>query len=358
MATFPKPLLDALTRHAIDLTRFSNGEVRRIIALLNRADADLFAKLQEALDRLPPGSATLAQLDATLSSIKALNKEAYKVVESGISKAMSELAPVESSWQLGLYRRATAQEEFASVTAQQAKAAALSRPFQGRLLKEWAVGIESARMTRIRDTVRIGYLSGETTSQIVRRLRGTQARGYSDGIIEADRRNLESIVRTALSHTAASARDAFYDANDDILGNEVWISTLDSRTSQICRLRSGLEYDKNHKPVGHSYPYLGGPGKAHFCCRSQGIRLLKGQMEFYGTQSSADGYVDANISYGEWLKTQPASVQDDVLGPARGKLFRDGGLEIRQFANDKGRMLTLDELEQRNKAAFEKAGIE
>ncbi|MGT2493119.1 hypothetical protein ACU4GD_28060 [Cupriavidus basilensis] len=56
-------------------------------------------------------------------------------------------------------------------------AAALSRPFQGRLLKEWASNIEADRMVRIRDAIRIGFVEGQTTDQIIRRVRGTRAKG-------------------------------------------------------------------------------------------------------------------------------------------------------------------------------------
>jgi len=41
----------------------------------------------------------------------------------------------------------------------------------------------------------------------------------------------------------------------------------------------------------------------------------------------ADGdakYVPADMTYYEWLKTQPKEFQDDVLGKTRGKLFREG----------------------------------
>ena len=62
-------------------------------------------------------------------------------------------------------------------TAEQVYAAAMSRPFQGRLLSEWASGIEAQRMTRIRDAVRIGYVENESVQQIVRRVRGTRAAG-------------------------------------------------------------------------------------------------------------------------------------------------------------------------------------
>lgn len=358
MASLPRSVLDAMTRHQIDLTRYSNSEVRRIIAILNRTDAALMEKLAAAMDRLPAGSATLAQIEGVLQSVRELNAAAYQHVQAGIADGMKALAPVEATWVKRLYTSAAPEVNFAGVTAQQARAAAMSRPFQGRLLREFSKGLEAARMAKIRDAVRIGYLSGATTPEIVRQIRGTRAANYADGLLDTGRRNVESMVRTALGHTAQSAREDFFEANDDILGNEVWISTLDGRTSDICRLRSGLEYTPGHKPVGHQYPYLGGPGRAHWQCRSTGLRLLKGQTKFSGTQSSQDGYVDANLTYGPWLKSQPASVQDDVLGATRGKLFRDGGLDIQAFHNDKGRLLTLEQLSERNHAAFERAGIE
>jgi len=357
MASLPRSVLDAMTRHQIDLTRYSNSEVRRIIAILNRTDAALMERIAVALDSLP-ASAGLKQIEEVLQSVRTLNAEAYVAVHQGIKGAMQDLAPVEAVFIRNLYRHTVPEVDFAGITAAQARAAALSRPFQGRLLKEWAAGMESSRMLRIRDAIRIGYLSGQTTNQIVQQIRGTRANNYADGLLEGDRRSVERVVRTALGHTAQSAREDFFEANDDILGNEVWISTLDGRTSDICRLRSGLEYTPGHKPVGHQYPYLGGPGRAHWQCRSTGLRLLKGQTKFSGTQSSQDGYVDANLTYGPWLKSQPASVQDDVLGPTRGKLFRDGGLDIQAFHNDKGRLLTLDQLAERNHAAFARAGIE
>ncbi|WVM87989.1 hypothetical protein UMZ34_16725 [Halopseudomonas pachastrellae] len=63
------------------------------------------------------------------------------------------------------------------------------------------------------------------------------------------------------------------------------------------------------------------------------------------------------MSYGDWLKTQSAERQDEVLGPTRGKLFREGGLTLDRFYNDRGLYLDLDQLRERDARAFEKAGI-
>lgn len=362
MATQPRlpdDVLDQVVRHQIDLTRYSNGVVRRILSILNRADADLFASLTAALERMTPESFTVDYLESLLTSVRALSVAAYQQVRVAVEGDMRELAGHEADWHFAQLRRSVPVDtRLARITAEQAYVAAYSRPFQGRLLREWASGIEAERMTRVRSAVRMGFLEGKPTAQIVREIRGTRARQYQDGLVEIDRRHAESVVRTALSHTAGVVRDRFWQENDDILGDEVWVSTLDGRTSQACRLRDQLHYrGTTHRPVGHQVPYGAGPGRLHWCCRSTSVRLLAGQTELYGTRASANGPVAEGTTYNSWLRRQPAAVQDDVLGPTRGALFRRGGLQIDQFSNDKGKTLTIDELRQRNAQAFAEAGL-
>lgn len=55
------------------------------------------------------------------------------------------------------------------------------------------------------------------------------------------------------------------------------------------------------------------------------------------------GTVAAETDYTAWLKRQSSSFQDDVLGPARAQMFRDGA-PIERFNDASGRRLTLDEL--------------
>ncbi len=70
-----------------------------------------------------------------------------------------------------------------------------------------------------------------------------------------------------------------------------------------------------------------------------------------------DGQVSADTTYSEWLKKQSAARQDEVLGPTRGKLLRSGQMEVSEMCSHKGVFLTLDELRQRDKRAFELAGL-
>lgn len=364
-------LLDGQIGHQVDLQRYSNGVVRRIVALLNRTDADLFGQLAAALERLPADSFTVERLDSLLMSVRSVNLQAYQQIERALTSELAELAEYEADFQERLLEatvpaQVQARVAIAPVNVQAVYAASYSQPFQGRLLKEWAASLEAGRAARIRDAIRIGYVEQQTVSQIVQRVRGTRARGYSDGIIELDRRHAESMVRTAVSHVAGFTRDRFFEENEDLIKAQVWVSTLDSRTSEPCRVRDGKEYTpKTHKPIGHGIPWLGGPGRLHWQCRSTSAPVTKSWRELGfdvdelepGTRASMDGAVPADITYGQWLRRQSGARQDDVLGPTRGALLRQGGLAVDRFANDKGRWLSLTDLRERESAAFKKAGV-
>jgi SPP1 gp7 family putative phage head morphogenesis protein len=372
MPTANEKLLDRAINHAIDLGRYSNGVVRRIIATLNRFDASLVEQIAQALLRMQADSFTVERLNAMLESARLINAEAYRVAYGQIPEAMRDLAGYEAVWQVDSLRAAFPTDAraliaFNRVTAEQAYAAAFSRPFQGRLLRDWATSGEQGRMQEVRNVIRSGFMEGQTTDQIVRRIRGTRARQYRDGILDRSRRSVETMVRTALSHTAATARDEVFKANGDVIKALTWVATLDSRTSPFCRVRDGLRYtaDGAHRPIGHKVPWAQGPGRSHFGCRSVAAPVTKSFREMGldideispATRASMDGQVPADLTYSQWLGRQSAARQDEILGPERGRLIRAGGLAPEMLYSPRGDFLTLDQLRARDASAFRKVGL-
>ncbi|MGA0608842.1 hypothetical protein [Caldimonas sp. KR1-144] len=358
--------------HQVNLQRYSTGVVRRLIGILNRADAELAAALQGALDRLPAESFTVERLEMLLGSIRAINLRAYEAVGRELTVELRELATYEANYQRQLFEsvipsQVIAQVGIAQIAVEQVYGAALSQPMRGRLLMEWASSLEEGRRARIRDAIRLGYVEGQTIQQIVQRIRGTRARGYQDGIIEIDRRHAEAVVRTAVSHVAGFVQDRFFAENEDLIKALAWTSVLDARTTvEICVPRDGKQYHPvTHRPIGHNLKWMGGPGRAHWCCRSTKIPITRSYRELGidvdelppGDRASMDGTVPAATTYKEWLLRQSAARQDDVLGPTRGQLLRKGGLQIDRFWTDKGAFLDLDDLRERDAAAFRKAGV-
>ena len=361
MPSVNEALQDRVIDREVDLRRFQRGVVLRMIAILNRSDARLTALLTEALMRLDRESFTVERLEALLSSVRAINAEAYAQVFEALGPDLQALAEVEADYQAGLFKRtlpAAVQLRFpvASVAVEQVYAAAVSRPFQGRLLSGWAANVEASRMTLIRNAVRVGFVEGKTTAEVIQVIRGTKALNYADGLLDRSRRELATVVQTALSHTAQTARSAFYDANAGVIKALKWTATLDSLTSPMCRLRDGKLYDpETHKPVGHKVPWLGGPGRLHFNCRSVSTPVTKSWRELgidadempAGTRASMDGQVPADLTYAQWLAKQSAARQDEILGPVRAKLYR-AGTPRERFYDDKGVGLTLPQLLDRS----------
>jgi hypothetical protein len=359
--TVNEALEHAAIDHAHDLHRFSVCVVQRMVAVLNAADRSLTVKLTEALMQLERDSFTVARLESLLASVQALNAQAYAAVLQALQPEVRGLAAVEATAQTAAFKAAVpavVQVHFpvAGVTVEQVYAAAMSRPFQGRLLRDWAANLEQSRMALIRNTVRAGYVEGQTTAEIIQRIRGTRTLRYGDGVLNKPRHELAAVVQTALSHTAQTARQVMTDANADLVKATRWVSTLDTRTSPMCRIRDGLEYTpETHKPIGHSVPWGDGPGRLHFNCRSVSVPVLKSWRELGipanemspGTRASMDGQVPAELTYAQWFAKQSAARQEDILGPARYKLFKDGKVSVDAFYTDKGRWLSLAELEAR-----------
>lgn len=360
-ATASELLQDRAINHAHDLQRFSVGVVQRMIAVLNRADASLVAQLTEALMQLERESFTVARLESLLDSVCRVNAQAYAAVMDALKPEIKGLAGVEATGQVAGFKAAlpsVVQIQFpiSGISAEQVYAAALSRPFQGRLLKDWGANIEASRMTLIRNAVRAGYVEGQTTAEIIQKIRGTRALKYADGLLNKPRHEVAAVVQTALSHTAQTARQVMTDANADLVKATRWVSTLDTRTSPQCRIRDGLTYTPHdHKPIGHKIPWGDGPGRLHFNCRSVSVPVLKSWRELGipvddmtpGTRASMDGAVPADLTYAQWFERQSAARQEEILGPVRYGLMKRGKVTYDQFYNDKGRWLTLAELAER-----------
>lgn len=338
MASTAEKVHDAAVLHRIRLNRYSTGVVHKTVALSNRIERSAMDRLQRADSESVSG----ARLEQLLAEIRTIQAEGWAVIRGRVAEDVSSLAAVEVAFAERLVALAPAAPAAVEVmfsgapAISQVVAAVNARPFQGRFLKDWLSDTEATAARRVRDAIRQGFVEGQTTPQIVRALRGSAAAGYKDGLLEGTRRGVEAMVRTAITHTADVAHQETYKG----FGVEEWrfIATLDGRTTLTC---AGLH--------GNVYPVGKGPRPPrHIGCRSCSVPVLR----------EIAGVAPFELpSYQAWLKAQPASVQDEILGVAKGRLFRDGGLPIDRFTDQTGRILTLEQLAARDASAFERAGL-
>jgi len=342
-------ILDALTGHAIGLEKLSNATIRKIIALLNRSDARLVERLaSEDLTDI-----SQARQERLLNDIRTIVQGLYADATGQLRADLDALAGYEGEYQLDLFKRVVpVQLDWVAPSSFQLIAAANSRPFQGKLLKDWFTDLEDGAFKRLRNVIRAGIVEGRTIDQMIREVRGTKAQGYKDGILEINRRAAEVTVRTAVQHTANAARSELYKANSRFIKGVQWVSTLDGRTSAVCRARDGQVYPVDSGPRPPAHPN----------CRSATTPVVKSLREMGlkgndvspGKRSSMDGVVAEDLTYDGWLRTKPQDFQDDVLGKAKGDLFR-AGLTMDRFVSKAGDEWTLAELKKREADLWQKA---
>ena len=312
-------LFDDAVRRRIALERYSNDQIRKTLPFLKEVERDLIGRIAQlrAEANSRAGQIRLASQERLLASIQSVYAEAYGKLNERLQSGMTRLAGSEAARVSEALADAagSAGLEFTTnqLTATSAFEIAAARPMQGAMLKDWLDDLEPSHRRRLEQSLRISFAEGESLETAINRIRDATT---------LNERGLAALIRTSNSHIAAAVTEATYEANADIIEGVEWVSTLDARTTPICRARDGKRYKVGEGPRP----------PAHIGCRSTTIAVLMGMDPL------------PRETYSQWLKRQPAATQDDILGPARGKLFRDGALSVDRFTDMKGKALTLEEL--------------
>jgi hypothetical protein len=326
-------LLERLIRHQIYVQRFGGSQVKKALPILRALARDLRKRIQS-------GDATEFQM----GRMAALEADIRLIVTNAVSDIQGELdledfATQEVAFTQQLLGAAVTVDLAEGTTPDIVRAVVTQRQMQlvsGDTVKRLTVRqafdefAEAAALDAMR-VVQAGVIEGRTQAQM--------ARGVAELVQTRSRRQAETVVRTATNHIGGAARNEVYAANADILEGERVVSTLDGRTTLLCMGEDGKLY-----PVGKGQMF-----PAHYGCRTLRVPVVKEKyrLAVQGERASMDGPVSNQLTYGGFLKRQSVEFQNDVLGEERAKLFRSGKLTIDKFTDDRGRVLSLKELEDR-----------
>lgn len=355
-------LADEAVKHRLYLARYGTGTARKMQAAMKKAELEISVQLFRALEQVQPTAMNWNQrhLAQIKKSIQKTVFSVYEQVFGQLNADLKELVQYEAKYQAANLASAIPLEaqpfvNIQSTTWSQVWASATAKPFQGALLKEWAERLPEALVNKIGNAVQQGVLLGESYTDIIKRVKGTKQAGYEDGVVGRQRKgDLANLVKTAVNHVTAEAREETAKVNEDIIRAREWLSTLDTHTSPMCIIRDRLMYTAGSKPkpIGHTIPYGAGPGRLHFCCRSTETWVIKSWEELGipmkelspGTRASMNGQVPANMTYSKWLARQDYATQEQVLGVTRAQMLRDGKIDVPGLFGDKGEWLTLKQL--------------
>lgn len=334
-------LSETIISHQIWLQRLGTQTASLSIPFVNK----MRAEVRDAVLKFGDDARTVKKLNKMLASLDGVLSDVTGDWKNTIEKSLREIADYENKWFIHTLQDNTKAKTF--ITAPTAedlwariKFAPLALSNAPVVLNDLLSGWGDNERNRLLRGVQTGFVQGQTTRQIVSGVAG------AGGLADISERNVMTVVRTAVSHVSNTARDEVYSSNNDIVQKYQWVSTLDSRTSTVCKSRDGQKYVIGKGPMPPAHPN----------CRSTTIPIIEDDfLDFLdeGAVRAARGanggtQVDASTSYYDFLKQQPAWFQDEALGPVRGKIFRNSGISPEEFraisVDGFGRPLTLQQM--------------
>ena len=367
----PSPLIDFpedFFRNALDLNRFSNSVAKKLVLSYNRIILDAVSKL-DAIER----SGKASQPSYRANKLRALLAQVKKSLDTWSEKSSNSvigdlegIARLQSDFVVGQLKKALpigAANSVKSVEISKAfaesvvknnplnlNAALLTQDIEAiakgtqkkfvltskqgsqivlpnnKSLRQNFRGLASNQANRFGNVIRDGLLTGETTSEMTRRLAGTLnfnepssweklslAQTIKKGGASTRMANsqVSSLVRTTVNQVANEASQSVYRANKDITEKYKWVATLDERTSPQCRLLDGKEFEYGKGPTP---PY-------HFNCRCTTVAVIDYEKEGItppdlkiGKRAAQGGSVERGTDAADWLKKQSTSVKVKALG--------------------------------------------
>lgn len=351
MANASDRIADDMVSRQLQILRFSEGLSQRLIRELRAAEA----KIEKLLLRTDLSRFTVERTRALLDNIRRIladfAKQAYDESRVEIGAAAA----------LAASRAARDINAFLSIdiiepTLDARKLIVAMNDISvlgGATMKEYWQRFPVALQQAYAGIIRNGVATGMTSADLIKALK-------ADPGISSQINSIRTLVRTSSMTMANEARMAMYAENDDLIKGIQWLSTLDSRTSVICRALDGLMWDNDRQPIDHGYRFPG--ATAHPNCRSTQIPVLRSFAELATrnkglaskldaalsgrTRASMDGQVASDLTYDDWLRTKSEAFARKVLGDTRYELWSAGRLSMRDMLDQSGHPITVAELEE------------
>lgn len=339
---------DAITRHQIFLLRYSSGRAKEAAEYIDRISSFIDEKLADQ----ELNSLNYARLRRFQDEVQNFSNEVLSDLEEKIVQDAVDLTSQETDWNVGNFGTLIGEliTPPDTLDAQLAVFASAILATGGLNIRQSANRFRKNKLSQINQNISDSVTLRESNEQVVSRV---------NTLSQLQKKQAGVLLQTLSNHVSVQTRNIVMSENIGLFDGYEWVAVLDSRTSLVCASRDGKIYPLSDNPEISPKP------PAHFNCRSTITPKVKAGYEDRvkkpnpRTAKGAKGEtkVRQTTTYESWLKRQPASFQDEVLGKTRGKLFRRGGLEISKFVDFSGRPITLDELRKLEPEVFNRVKL-
>lgn len=308
-------LVDVMTRHQIYLEGLKDNygkEFDATVQLLRRDLRAIFFDIEEdRLDKL-----TKRELERFIRLLRTAQIKHFSTYTQQVLNDLREFTAVDTEVNVEIMRETQEDDKTALallaalLTAKKqkqlwARINSLALPANGMAPPEMLAAFVATGTASLEQTVRRAHANRMRVADALRLVLGSARLNNRDGLLTRYAYQARGIVATLLQHVAGVVQA---DTGSIYYPRYQWVAVLDSRTSDICASRHGRVYRYGEGPLPPAHPN----------CRSKTVPV--------------DGEADVPESYYDWLRAQPAEVQDDILGERRAGSLRAGSLRRSDLA--------------------------
>lgn len=358
---------DEITKHSVNLVRVEEGIAREGKRVLIQMEKELISKLKDIAPTAPAREPyRVRRMEKLLEQVQETIHSSYSNFKGVVTSELIDVAEYESEIFPRLFNNAIKADIVTTgLTRSAFKNIVKTELIQGEVAGEWFGRLAATTRQRVQDQLKIGILAGETTGDLVRRIRGRAVPGaprgtYAGGVMATTTREATAFIRTAVHEVAQRTRLDVINENSAVIKGIQALATLDTNTTDLCMSRAGRAWDlKTGAPLKGTNTTISFPGAPpwHWQCRTNLIPITKTWEELGAKtrskipepekmQASMNGQVAGELNYEQWLKTQPKGVQIKALGKGKYKLWKEGKIKsFRQLVDQSGRPLTIKEIQ-------------
>lgn len=356
---------DALIANQVDLVKLSEQVRKDVLVVLKELEGDLIKRLA-AVDPTAPSLTRFQQqrLTQLLTQVQQITGSGFAKARKITDKTLLKLAELETALASGSVDSALGiRLAIPTLNRQILQEIVKDGLIQGAPSREWWAKQSADLVDGFRREMRLGVLANESVGQLTNRVRD---------LMGNKRHQAEALARTSTISISNLARLRTYQENAHLIKAIQWVSTLDSRTTDICKGLDGLTWSiPEFTPIGHNVSFPG--PTAHWNCRStqtpvtksfDELRQTKGpkaaalankldaQTALTATRASMDGQVPGPIKYEQWLLLKEASqpgfaLTSGALTPTKYALWKQGKLNFKDLIDQSANPITVEELKER-----------
>ena len=322
-------------RHQVYFERYKTGEVNKIIKIIDDANNRIKKEILKTRD-----ISTKKRYEEINRYLSELSKDIKTNIESGAD--IDGVIDYETRKQKKFFNAVSkdVNVNFTYPTLKQIKKSALFNPIVPSMtFKSYLNDIQTGFYNQWDTAVRTGYLTNETTQDIIKNVMGSLQKPteiLDKGTMATFRNSIDRNTRTVLQAFANETRREIYSENEKYISGYKYLATLDRRTCEICG-----KYDGKIFKTLDDCPVL----PIHYNCRCVIIPVIKGMEKIADERPDEWGVVEGSLTYKEWLSKLPPELQKEILGVRRYKLYKNG-MSFDAFTKD-NEILTLKELESK-----------